>query len=146
MAGVAHRKGVATREKVYRLLRCSASGLLKSSRQRLLFPSNRVIQFILTERSRNPPREFYHDPPHWTLKCCYGAFCTIWVRSGPFGYFMKLGAKRAELVQKFVPRSRVATFQNERTQSTPLEPKLTFWCISYYLGAFVTVWLPYETR
>ena len=24
--------------------------------------------------------------------------------------------------------------------------KLTFWCISYYLGAFGTVWLPYEMR
>ena len=21
-----------------------------------------------------------------------------------------------------------------------------FWCVSYYLGAFGTVWLPYETR
>src|SRR6185369_12297513 len=37
-------------------------------------------------------------------------------------------------------------FRNERTQSTPLDPKLTFWGISYYLGAFGTAWLPYETR
>jgi hypothetical protein len=37
-------------------------------------------------------------------------------------------------------------FCNECTQSTPLDPKLTFWCVSYYLGAFGTVWLPYETR
>src|SRR6185436_11453206 len=59
---------------------------------------------------------------------------------------MKLGAKRAELVQKFVPRSRVGTFRNERTRSTPLDPNLMFYCDSYYLGAFVTVWLPYETR
>ena len=110
VAGVAHRKGAATREEVYRLLRHNTFGGLKSDRQRLLFPSNRVIQFILTERSRNPPRDFYHYPPHWTLKCCYGAFCTIWVRSGPFGCFMKLGAKQAELVQKFVPRSRVEFF------------------------------------
>ena len=56
----------------------------------------------------------------------------------------ELGAKRAELVQKFVPRSRVGIFRNERTRSTPLEPKLMFWCVSYYLGAFGTVWLPYE--
>jgi len=58
----------------------------------------------------------------------------------------KLGAKRAELVQKFVPGSRVGIFRNERTRSTPLDPKLTFWCVSYYLGAFGTIWLPYETR
>ena len=60
--------------------------------------------------------------------------------------FIKLGAKRAELVQKFVPRSRVGIFRNERIRSTPLDPKLTFWCVLYYLGAFGTVWLPYEMR
>ena len=51
-----------------------------------------------------------------------------------------------ELVQKVVPRSRVGIFRKERTRSTPLEPKLTFWRVSYYLGAFGTIWLPYETR
>ena len=66
--------------------------------------------------------------------------------SGPFGCLTKLGAKRAELVQKFVPRSRVGIFRNERTQSTPLDPKLTFCYVLHYLGAFGTVWLPYETR
>ena len=72
-------------------------------------------------------------------------FRTIWVHSGPFGCLTKLGAKRAKLVQMFVPRGRVGIFRNERTQSTPLDPKLMFWCVSYYLGAFGTVWLPYET-
>ena len=65
---------------------------------------------------------------------------------GPFGCLTELGAKRAELVQKFVPRSRVGIFCSERTRSTPLDPKLTFSCVSYYLGAFGTIWLPYETR
>ena len=63
-------------------------------------------------------------------------FCTICVNSGPFGCLTKLGAKRAELAQKFVPRGRVGIIRKERTRSTPLDPKLTFWCISYYLGAF----------
>ena len=63
-----------------------------------------------------------------------------------FGCLTKLGAKRAELVQKFVPRSRVGIFCNESTRSTPLDPKLIFWCVSYRLGAFGTVRLPYETR
>jgi len=68
------------------------------------------------------------------------------VHSGPFGCLTKLGAKRAEVVQKFVPRSRVGIFCNKNTRSTPFDPKLTFLCILYYLGAFGTVWLPYETR
>ena len=58
----------------------------------------------------------------------------------------KLGAIRAELVQKFVPRSCIGILHNECTQSTPLDPKLTFCCASYYMVAFGTVWLPYETR
>ena len=49
-------------------------------------------------------------------------------------------------MQKFVPRSRVGIFRNERSRSNPLNHKLTFWCVSYCLGAFGTVWLPYETR
>ena len=28
----------------------------------------------------------------------------------------------------------------------PFDPKLTFWCVSYYLSAFGTIWLSYETR
>ena len=54
------------------------------------------------------------------------------MHSVSFGCLTKLGAKRAQLVQKFMPRSRVGLFRNERTRSTPLEPKLTFWCFSYY--------------
>ena len=46
----------------------------------------------------------------------------------------------------FVPRSRVGILNNERTRSTPLDPKLMFCCVSYNLGVFWTVWLPYKTR
>ena len=46
--------------------------------------------------------------------------------SGPFGCLTNLGAHWAEVVQKFVPRSRVGIFHNKRTRSTPLDPKLTF--------------------
>ena len=65
---------------------------------------------------------------------------------GPLGCLTKLGAKRAELVQKFVPRSRIGIFHNKSTGSTQLDPKLMFWCISYHLGAFGTVRLPYESQ
>ena len=95
------------------------------------------------------PSEFFTtnatDPPHWTLNSCFVAFCTIWVHLVPFGCLTKLGEKRAEPMQKFVPRSRIGIFRNKSTRSTPLDPKLMFWCISYRLGAFGTVRLPYET-
>ena len=52
----------------------------------------------------------------------------------PFGGLTELGANRAELVQKFVPRGRVGIFLNKRTRSTPLDPKLMF-------GAFCTIWV-----
>ena len=68
------------------------------------------------------------------------------MHSAPFGCLTKLGAKLAELVHKFVPRSRVGIFRNDRTRSNPLNPKLTFSCVSYYLCAFGAVWLLYETR
>src|SRR6185437_5303394 len=69
-----------------------------------------------------------------------------WVHSGSFACLTKLDAKRAELVQKFVPRSRVGFFRNGGTRSTPLDPKLMFWSVSYYLGSLGIVRLPYETR
>ena len=65
---------------------------------------------------------------------------------GTFGCLTKLGAKRVELVQKFVPLSCIGIFRNERTRYTPLDPNLMFWCVSYHLGAFGIVWLPYKTR
>ena len=63
------------------------------------------------------------DPPHWTLNSRFAAFRTIWVYLGPFGCLTKLGAKRAELVQKFVPRSCIGIFRNKHTRSTPIGPK-----------------------
>src|SRR6185503_862623 len=72
------------------------------------------------------------DPPHWTLNTCFGAFRTIWVHWGPLGYLTKLGAKCSELVQKFVQQCRVRVYHDERTRSTPLDPKLMFCCVSYH--------------
>ena len=99
-------------------------------------PRNRVGIFN-TERTRSIPL----DPKltFWCVSYFLGAFGNVLL---PY----KLGAKQAELVQKFVPQCHVGIFHNERTRSTPLDPKLTFWCVSYYLGAFGTVWLPCESR
>ena len=99
-------------------------------------PRSRVGMFR-NERTRST---------HWTINWHFDALRTIWVHLGPFGLLLKLGAKRTELVQKFVPRSRVGIFRNQHTNSIPLDPKLMFWCISYNFGALGTVWLIYETR
>ena len=82
------------------------------------FISRNRIGIFPNERTRSTPLD-----PKLTFWCI---FHTIWVHSGPFGCLTKLGAKRAELVQIFVPRIRVRIFRNERTRSTPLDPKITF--------------------
>ena len=82
------------------------------------------------------------NPLHWTLNSCFGALHSVWVHLGSFRNRIKLDAKQGELeqlMQKFVPRSHVRIFRNERIQSTPLHPKLMFSCIVYCLGAFVSV-------
>jgi hypothetical protein len=53
-------------------------------------------------------------------------------RSGPF-YCTNIDAKLAELApltHKFAERSCIKIFHNERTRSTPLEPKLMFCGVS----------------
>ena len=83
------------------------------------------------------------------LNSCSGAFRSVSVHLAMFNYYIELGAKWVELVQlmhKFVPLKRIGIFRNERTRSTPLDPNLMFWCVSYYLGAFGSVWFPYKTR
>ena len=73
------------------------------------------------------------NPPPWTLNSCFSALYSVWMHLGSFHHCMKLDGKRGELVQlmqKFVPRSHVEIFRNERTQSTPFDPKLMFWCVA----------------
>ena len=73
------------------------------------------------------------DPPHWTITSCFGVFHSIWVHLGLFRNCLKLDAKWGKLeqvMQNLVPRSHVGSLLNDRTQSTPLDPKLMFLCIS----------------
>ena len=100
------------------------------------FVPGRRIGICRNERTRSTPLD-----PNLTFRCI-----SYYLDSAMLGCLPTLGAKRAELVQKFVPRNRIGIFYNERTRSTPLDPKLTFWCVSYYLGAFGTNCLPYKTR
>ena len=73
------------------------------------------------------------DPPHWTINSCFGVFHTIWVHLVSFGYLTKHGAKQAEVVQKFVPWSRVWIFHNK-----PLDP--SHWTLTSCFVAFHTIW------
>jgi len=49
-------------------------------------------------------------------------------------------------MQKFVQRCLVRIFYNKHSRSTPLDPRLIFWCVSFRLGAFETILLFHETR
>ena len=97
------------------------------------------IGIFRNERTRSTP----FDP-----KSCSGAFRSVSVHLAMFRYYTELGAKWVELVQlmqKFVPRSRIGISRNKHTRSTPLDPKLMFSCVSQYLGAFGNVSLLHET-
>ena len=75
----------------------------------------------------------------WCVLYYLGAFGTAWL---PYETRCKTGRTSAKVRATMSHR----TFRNERTRSTPLDPKLTFWFVLFYLGAFGTIWLPYETR
>ena len=94
-------------------------------------------EFFRNEHIRSTPM----DPKlmFWCVSYYLGAFGTAWL---PYETRCKTGRTSAKVRGTKLRR----TFRNERTRSTPLDPKLMFWCVSYYLCAFVTVWLPYKTR
>ena len=66
-----------------------------------------------------------------------GAFGTVWlpysVQNGQNWY----KSLCHEVVSEF--------FATNTTDLPPLDPKLMFLCVLYYLGAFGTVWLCYNT-
>ena len=62
---------------------------------------------------------------------CFVLFGCTWDR---LVALQKLSAKRAELVEKFVPRSRVITFRNEHTELTP-------WDLNSRFIVFRTIWV-----
>ena len=79
-------------------------------------------------------------PIHWILNSCFGAFLSVWVHLEPFCYYTKLAAKRAkllQLMQKFVPRSRVGIFHNDA-------PDPHHWTLNSCFGAFLSVWVHLE--
>ena len=86
-------------------------------------PRCRVVIFR-NERTRSTPL---------CPNSSFGVFRSVWMYFGLFCYCTNLDTKRAELVQlmqNFLPRSRIGIFRNECTRSTPLDPKLIF-CASH---------------
>ena len=68
-----------------------------------------------------------------------GAFGTIWL---PYETQCKTGRTCAKVR---ATKSR-RNFSQQMNLKHPIGHKMTFWYISYYFGAFGTIWLPYETR
>ena len=92
-------------------------------------------EFFCIERTRSTP--FVPKLTYWCISYHLGAFGTVCLIYETRWITGRTSAKvRA--------RSRVGIFPNERTRSTPFNPKLMFLCILYHLGVFGTVWLPYK--
>jgi hypothetical protein len=103
----------------------------------------------VAKAQRNPcgvvVRQHNVDPPQIELSP------TLIERSGanPSGFHQKVDAKLAELVpltHKFPKRSCFKIFQNECTQSFPLDPKLMFWGISDRFVAARKSWQNWPNR
>ena len=84
------------------------------------------------------------DPHHWTLNSCFGAFLSVWVHLEPFRYCTKRRQTGA-INAKVRATKSCRNFSQQHSRSTPLDPKLMFWCVSFCLSAFVTILLLPET-
>ena len=78
------------------------------------------------------------DPLHWTLNSCFGAFLSVWVHLGPFRYCTKTRQTGA-INAKVRATKSCRNFSQRRSRSTPLDPKLMFYCVSFRSGAFGNV-------
>ena len=75
----------------------------------------------------------------WSVFYYLGAFATVWL---PYITRCKTGKNLCKSSCHEVPSEFFAT---NVTDPPPLDPKLMLLCVFYYLGAFGTVWLYYNT-
>ena len=94
-------------------------------------------QNFFNEHTRSTPLD--HKLMFWCDSYYLGASGTFWL---PY----KSQYKTVWVSAKVREWNRVGIFRTERTRSTPLDPKLMFWCLLFYLGVFGTVWLSYDNR
>ena len=76
-----------------------------------------------------------------------GPKCTQMVRNAPKHEFrVQWGGSGAFVAKCSCHKVASEFFATNAPDPHPFVPKLTFWCISYHLGASRTIWLSYETR
>ena len=73
------------------------------------FVPRSLVGIFLNQHTRSTPMD-----PKLKILVRFILFRCIWDR---LVAFTKLSAKRAELMQKFVPRNRIRSFRNKRTRS-----------------------------
>src|SRR6185312_17068559 len=87
----------------------------------------------------HPIQPFDPKLTFWSVSYRLGAFGTVWL---PYETRCKTGRTSA----KVRPMKSRRNLSQRTLRSNKLDPKLMFWCVLYHLGAFGTVWLPYDTR
>ena len=80
-----------------------------------------------------------HELTFWYVLYYLGAFGAVWL---PYETRCKMGRTSAKVCETKSHRN----FSQRMHPIHPVRPKTDIWCVSYYLGAFGTVWSPYETR
>ena len=102
-----------------------------------------VQKFVLPSRIRilhNKHTQSSELDPKLLFSCVLfylGAFGTVWLPYSVQNRQNWCTSSCHEVESEF--------FEKNATDPPPLDPKLMFFCISYYLGAFGTVWLCYNT-
>ena len=92
-----------------------------------------------TNSRRNFSQPMHPIHPHWTLNSCFGAFYTILVHLGPFGWLTKLGAKRPNWYKSSWYEVASKFFETNA-------PDPSHWTLNSCSGAFRTIlvhWGPF---
>ena len=77
----------------------------------------------------------------WCVTFCLGAFGAVLLLHETCCKTRQTGAINA----KVRATKSCRNFSQRRSRSSPLDPKLMFWCVSFRLGAFGTILLLHET-
>ena len=79
------------------------------------------------------------DPNHRTLNSCFVVYLSVRVHFGTVSLLHETWCKTRQtgaINAKVRAHCLVRIFRNERSRSTPLDPKRMFWCVSFRSSAF----------